>query len=122
MSFGTFRLKDRPRLKRWLVFFAVMPVIWLLVSSAVAYRLTRREGTRALEPLPDVGWARIEAQRIKTTDGEELGAWFVDGRDEAPSVLLLHGNNGNRGHALNSRQISGEPRLFCALDHAAGAR
>ena len=42
------------------------------------------------------------AQRIKTTDGEELGAWFVDGRDKAPSVLLLHGNNGNRGHALTA--------------------
>jgi uncharacterized protein len=105
MSFGSFRLKDRPRLKRWIVFLSVMPVIWLLASSAVAYRLTRRSHPRADEPVPQITWGEIEVQRLKTSDGEELGAWFVDRADQAPSVLLLHGNNGNRGHTLGRAQL-----------------
>ena len=67
----------------------------------MTYRLTRRDGVRALEAMPQITWGEIEPQRIKTSDGHELGAWFVDGRDQAPSVLLLHGNNGNRSHTLS---------------------
>ena len=76
------------------------PLIWLLVSSAVAYWLTHRRAARFDEPAPAINWGRIESDRIKTSDGEELGAWFIDGRDRAPCVLLLHGSNGNRGHLL----------------------
>ena len=42
---------------------------------------------------------------MKTSDGEELGAWFVEGRDHAPSVLLLHGNNANRGTTLSRGKL-----------------
>jgi uncharacterized protein len=106
MSFGCFRLKDRRRIKRWIVFLCVSFVSWLLVSAAVAYRLTHRSrDARTHEPMPQITWGEIEAQRIKTGDGEELGAWFVDGRDQAPSVLLLHGNNGNRGHSLSRARM-----------------
>ena len=101
MSFSALWLKHRRRIRRWIVFLAVAPVIWLLVSSAVAYRLTHRRWPRFDEPAPQITWGRIEAERLKTSDGEELGAWFVDGRDHAPSVLLLHGSNGNRGHTLS---------------------
>src|SRR2546421_495350 len=34
-------------------------------------------------------------------DGHELGAWLVRGRDEAPSVLLLHGDGGSRRKCLD---------------------
>jgi uncharacterized protein len=105
MSFGSFRLKLRPRVKRWLVFFLALPVIWLLASSAVAYRLTRRSHLRTDEPVPQINWGEIKAERLKTSDGEELGAWFVDRSDQAPSVLLLHGNNGNRGHTLSRARL-----------------
>jgi alpha-beta hydrolase superfamily lysophospholipase len=82
-----------------------MPAIWLLVSLAVAYRLTRRHYPQAPEPVPQITWGRIEADRIQTSDGEVLGAWFVDRRDQAPSVLLLHGSGGSRGHALGRAQM-----------------
>ena len=71
----------------------------------MAYRLTRRAGVRTVEPLPQITWGQIEPERIKTSDGEELGAWFVDGLEQAPSVLLLHGNNGNRSHTLSRGQL-----------------
>ena len=119
MSFGVFFLKDRPRLRRWIVFLAVAPVIWLLVSSAVAYRLTHRRWPRFDEPAPKITWGRIEAERIKTCDGEELGAWFVDGRDHAPSVLLLHGSNGNRGHTLSRAQFLASHGFGSAHGHPA---
>jgi alpha-beta hydrolase superfamily lysophospholipase len=105
MSFGALRLKDRPRLKRGIVVLTVLLASWLLVCSAVTYRLTRRAGVRTAEPLPRITWGQIEPERIKTSDGEELGAWFVDGLEKAPSVLLLHGNNGNRSHTLSRGQL-----------------
>jgi uncharacterized protein len=100
MSFGSFWLKHGRRTRRWVVFLLVSVAIWLLVSSAVVYKLTRRRGRRAAEPVPQVTWGDIDSRRLQTSDGEELGAWFVEGSDAAPSVLLLHGNNGNRRHTL----------------------
>ncbi len=105
MSFGSFWLKHRRRIKRWAVFLVVGVAIWLLASTAVVYRLTRRHGRRAIEPLPRVTWGEIESRRLKTADGEELGAWFVEGRDQAPSVLLLHGNHGNRANTLSRGKL-----------------
>ena len=105
MSLGPLWLKHRRRIRRWIVFLTVAPVIWLTVSAAVAYRLTHRRSPRFDEPAPQITWGRIEADRLKTADGEELGAWFVDGREHAPSVVLLHGSNGNRGHTLSRAQF-----------------
>ncbi len=100
MSKGSFRLKLTPRAKRWIIFCCALFAVWVVVSLAVAYRLTRRLHPRADEPVPRITWGQIEAERIMTSDGQELGAWFIDRPDQAPSVLLLHGSGGNRGHAL----------------------
>ncbi len=105
MSSGSFWLKHRRRIRRWVVFLLVSATVWLLVSSAVVYKLTRRRGHRSPEPVPQVTWGAIETQRLKTSDGEELGAWFVEGREHAPSVLLLHGNNANRGNTLSRGKL-----------------
>jgi uncharacterized protein len=83
----------------------VMLAIWLLVSLVVAYRLTCRGRPRFDEPTPRPAWGRVEGHRIKTSDGEEIGAWFVDNRDNTPSVLLLHGNNGNRRNSLRRAEM-----------------
>ena len=47
MSFGSFRLKDRPRIKTMdCLSLGAASLIWLLVSSAVAYRLTTAVAAR----------------------------------------------------------------------------
>ncbi|MFI5453849.1 MAG: alpha/beta hydrolase [Isosphaerales bacterium] len=52
-----------------------------------------------------MAWGPLENHRIKTSDGQEIGAWFVDGRDDAPSVLVLHGNRGSRRNSLSRAEM-----------------
>ncbi len=99
----SFRLQ--PRLRRWLITAAVAVAVWLLVCSAVAFRLTRRPRSRFQEPAPNVNWGKLESHRFLTHDGQEIGAWFVDRRGDAPSVLWIHGNGGNRSHGLGRAKL-----------------
>ncbi len=92
-------------MQRLIVAWAILSAGWLLVSVAVAYLLTHRLEARSDEPAPSPGWGRLESHRIATRDGEEIGAWFVEGRDDAPSVLVLHGHKGKRGNSLGRAEI-----------------
>jgi uncharacterized protein (DUF952 family)/alpha-beta hydrolase superfamily lysophospholipase len=88
------------RLRKLALGAGVAIALWLLISFAAAYRLTRRPKPRFDEPAPIVTWGRIESIRLKTRDGEDIGGWFVPSGDAAPSVLLLHGNKGSRRNSL----------------------
>lgn len=79
--------------------------LWLGVSLALAHQLTKRQGPRRAEPVPALSWGRIEARRHTTRDGQQIGSWFIAGRDDAPSVLLLHGNGGRRANCLRRAAI-----------------
>ena len=92
-------------MRRLIVAWAILSRAWLLISTAVAYRLTHRLDARSDEPAPSPAWGRLESHRIATRDGEDIGAWFVDGRDDAPSVLVLHGHKGKRGNSLGRAEI-----------------
>jgi uncharacterized protein len=85
----------------------IVSLLWLIASVAVAYRLTHRPHPRFEELAPNVSWGRgpLEEHRIKTNDGEDLGAWFMDGRDDFPGVLLLHGNRGSRTNSLSRAKV-----------------
>ena len=93
------------RVVRWSIWLAVGLVLWLGVSSVVAFRLTRRARPRFDEPAPRVAWGPIEDARLQTRDGQEIGAWFVEGESAAPSVLVLHGNKGSRGNSLKRAEF-----------------
>jgi uncharacterized protein len=93
-------LRGRRRLRRWSLFVAGSVLVWLVLSIAVGYGLTRRLGTRVAESVPTVNWGHVEEQRLKTSDGHEIGAWFVEGRPEADGVLILHGHKGRRWNSL----------------------
>src|SRR5262249_13022869 len=80
-------------------------VLWLAVSLAIARQLTQRSSPRSDEPAPEVTWGKIESGRHTTRDGYQIGSWFVEGRPEAPSVLLLHGNGGSRSECLGRAAI-----------------
>ena len=42
---------------------------------------------------------------MTTSDGQRIGAWYADGRDDAPSILFLHGNKGSRSHCLGRAAV-----------------
>ena len=91
--------------RRRLIFTAAVMAVWLATSLAVAYALTRRHGARSVEPLPYIADWKLESHRLKTSDGEELGAWFAEGRAEGPSVLVLHGHGGRRSNSLRQGKL-----------------
>ena len=98
MSVGILPLLSRRRGVRWLVGITIVLLAWLTVSSAIAFRLTRRPRAWFPEPAPHVAWGSIEDHRLRTRDGQDIGDWFVEGtdKDNAPQILLLHGNKGSR--------------------------
>jgi alpha-beta hydrolase superfamily lysophospholipase len=98
-------LLSRRRFKQATIALVTGFLVWLVLSIAIAYRLTHRPRPRFEEHRPSVAWGTFEDHRIRTRDGEELGAWFMAGRDDRPSVLLLHGNKGSRESSLNRAQI-----------------
>jgi uncharacterized protein len=89
-----------------LIAFALAIALWLLSSYAVAYRLTRRLHAIHPEPAPSITWGRIESFRLTTSDGEEIGAWYVDGKPNEPVVLLLHGHGGCRRNCLGRGELA----------------
>jgi uncharacterized protein len=99
------RLGSRRQLRRGAIVLGFVLLVWLLISLMVAYRLTQRPRPRFEEPAPRIAWGPLEDYRIKTSDGEELGAWFLDSRDDSPSVLVLHGNKGSRINSLGRAEI-----------------
>ena len=111
-----------PSRRKWvkrITFYAVIAVgLWLLASFAGVYWLTRRPHAVFAEPVPEISWAKVQAFRLATEDGEELGAWFIDGRADQPVVLLLHGYRGCRHNCLPQAKIAAEagcPVLLISL-------
>ena len=100
-------------MKRRLLLIAVLTglVIWLGSSALVTWKWTRRYRPAFPEPPPQVAWAKVEAHRLKTADGEEVGAWLVRGDPQKGCVLLLHGVRGSRRQMLPVMQYLAEARF-----------
>ncbi len=81
--------------RRVLLAFAALLALWLGGTGAAAWMATHRRTARSPEsPPPDLA---VEAGRLTTSDGEDLGAWYVAPRaEDAPSVVLLHALGGSR--------------------------
>lgn len=73
---------------------------WLGSSAVMAHLMTARMGPRQAEPPPIDGPA-IEEVRLHTSDGQDVGAWYIAGADEEPIVLALHGRGGRRTFMLD---------------------
>lgn len=52
-----------------------------------------------------MAWGTLLPERLTTRDGHTLGAWLIRGRDDAPSVLLVHGNGGSRRDCLGRAEL-----------------
>lgn len=94
---------------RWMrragVIIAALVAVWLASSVFVAHKFTRRPHPLTAEPPPAVTWAAIESVRLKTSDGLNLGAWYMPGKADGPSVLVLHGFRESRGHNLQLAEM-----------------
>ena len=106
-------------LKRSLVTACALLLAWLAVLAAAAYKLTRRPHAPFAEPAPSVAWAAIEPLRLRACDDVEIGAWFLPGSDEGPSVLLLHGYGRCRRDSLGLAEMLVHEGLQCVGNHAA---
>jgi len=95
----------RRRARRSLLALGCLLAVWLILSWAVAYRLTHRRHRPFAEPVPAVAWGAFESHRFSTADGHEIGAWYAQGREDAPSVLLIHGNKGSRWNSLGRAEM-----------------
>ncbi len=93
------------RFRLWLLPLSVLLTVWLLVSLAVAYQLTRRPQPPFPELLPAADWGKFEPHRLKTSDGQEIGAWLVVGAGDAPSGLLIHGIGASRVACLSRAKM-----------------
>jgi alpha-beta hydrolase superfamily lysophospholipase len=47
----------------------------------------------------------LSPEQLTTRDGHTLGAWLLQGRDDVPSVLLVHGNGGSRWNCLGRAEL-----------------
>jgi alpha-beta hydrolase superfamily lysophospholipase len=93
---------------------ALLAVAWLASGFVALHQLRSRERPRFAESVPTSHVDRIEPVRLRTTDGEELGAWYMAGRrDDAPSVIELHGKGGTRLARLGAADLAQE--VGCAV-------
>jgi pimeloyl-ACP methyl ester carboxylesterase len=88
--------RRRKWLRRAAWLFVLLLTGWLGSSMLVTWKLTRRMRPIA-EPPPTVAGLQILSDRIRTSDGEVLGAWFSPGDPSKPTVLLVHGYTSARG-------------------------
>ena len=69
---------------------------WLVASAFVAWRLTRRPAPRSVAELPTKLAIDVESLSLQTSDGEELGAWFVPCERATAAAIVLHGYGESR--------------------------
>lgn len=100
MLLNPLRLARRRGCRRCGLVLCTLVLLWLLASWYCVYHLTRRSRPVFAEPAPAVSWGTMESLRLHSADGQELGAWFVSGPEDGPSVLLLHGNGDSRRTGL----------------------
>jgi uncharacterized protein len=107
----------RPLFRRRRAFWVVAAAIalagivaWLVSSALVVRGFTRRFRPAFPEPPPTVAGQLAEPHRITTSDGQEIGAWFVRGKPDKGAVLLLHGINASRGQMLPVMELLASAR------------
>ena len=94
--------------KRIIVALVMAILFWLSASGVMAWKLTHRRKPPFPEHLPQVDWAEFEQHRLRTVDGESVGAWLVRTQAGKGTVLVLHGNGGSRSSSLETMKLLAE--------------
>lgn len=94
-----------PRRRRWprvvLGLLVVAVSVWCFGVLSAVGELTARARRPFAEPLPDIADHVGEQVRLRTSDREDLGAWFFPGESSLPAVVLLHGNQISRSGRID---------------------
>ena len=94
--------------RRWLKGLAltagVLLILWMCAVLSAVSTLTSRKRSPYSEPVPTITGADLVERRVTTSDGHQLGAWFVRGPGK-PAVLLMHGNGADRTSRLDELQF-----------------
>ncbi len=101
--------------KRLALLLLALALAWLASGMAVAWKLTRRAASRTSEPVPRIDWGEVRELRLCTSDGEDLGAWWIEAHEPRAVALLLHGNDSNRGECVSTARILVHEGLSCLL-------
>lgn len=99
---------DAARMSRRRLLLALLALIalWLGSSAVVLQAIRTRRTARYAEPVPAALAGQVEEIRLTTSDGQDIGAWFLDAvRDDAPTVVELHGKGGARAVRLGAADI-----------------
>jgi len=95
------------RAARWIAVGACLAIAcWLASSFWMLHKLRARERPMQPEHAP-ADWAeRCEELRLNTSDGVELGAWFVEAPTPgAPIAIVLHGKDGSRSSRVACARV-----------------
>jgi alpha/beta superfamily hydrolase len=88
-------------------------VVWLASSFAMLHALRSRARPARTESPPKEWAARCESLRLRSADGVDLGAWFVESEaPRAPVAILLHGQGGSRSSRVGFARVF--QRLGCS--------
>lgn len=97
-------------MKRW-TRVALVSAVGLLAafvaSGWLAVGVLRARAKPTYVETPPPAWSgRVESVRLRASDGEDLGAWFVDSSDSrSPTVILLHGKGGGRSSRVGAAEL-----------------
>jgi uncharacterized protein len=103
------RFRSKSFWRRFLVLMAILALGgWLASTAVVAKKFTQRRRPLSPTKTPKVSWGNIEDHRLKTSDGQEIGAWLVRGKPDKPCTLLLHGVLSSRRNMLRVMECLAE--------------
>ncbi|MFI5379036.1 MAG: alpha/beta hydrolase [Tepidisphaerales bacterium] len=90
--------------RRLAVVGVAVVLAWLIVSAVVAWKLTGRPRPWFAEPAPVWEGIAVEDCRLKTSDGQEIGAWFLPTDEHRTGVVVVHGLGGSRSGSTEKIQ------------------
>jgi len=82
---------------------ALALAFWLGFSAWLARHYVARPAEQYAEPAPKLDWVTLQEARLTSADGQRIGFWFAPAAGDpgdAPTLLSLHGNTGDRGAML----------------------
>jgi len=79
---------------------AVLLAVWFISIYCIERGLTGRRQARFEETIPASIAGKVESVRLRTSDGQNLGAWYLEGRGDLPALVVAHGWGGCRSANL----------------------